>query len=161
MADSSHPDSLLVWCLASFHTGLFVLIPVTVAHSTGALGDFLGGLSTLVGLALYLWLWAITWWTNRRFLTTASLTADRTALIAAVKWGGVNGVAFFLGLVAVLAGVSFDVAFIVFAGVIGSVLAALVGAIVGGLFLGFDLLLFRVARGVNETSAATTDSDET
>lgn len=97
------PDPLLVWCLAAYHTGLFVLVPVTLVHWVGALGDLLGGLSTLVGLVLYLALWATTWWTNRRLLATTPLgRAGRLAVLkASVKWGGVTGGCFFLELVGV------------------------------------------------------------
>ena len=97
------PDPLLVWCLAAYHTGLFVLVPVTLVHWVGALGDLLGGLSTLVGLVLYLALWATTWWTNRRLLATTPLgRAERRAVLTgSVKWGGVTGGCFFLELVGV------------------------------------------------------------
>jgi hypothetical protein len=82
------PDPLLVWCLAAYHTGLFVLVPLTLLHWAGALGDLLGGLSTVVGLVLYLALWATTWWTNRRLLATTPLRrAERRAVLTgSVKW---------------------------------------------------------------------------
>jgi hypothetical protein len=97
------PDPLLVWCLAAYHTALFVLVPVALVHWVGALGDLLGGLSTVVGLVLYLALWATTWWTNRRLLATTPLrrTDRRAVLKGSVKWGGVTGGCFFLELVGV------------------------------------------------------------
>ncbi|SEO54763.1 hypothetical protein SAMN04487948_103172 [Halogranum amylolyticum] len=97
------PDPLLVWCLAAYHTALFTLVPVVGLHWTGALGDLLGGLSTTVGLALYLLLWATTWWTNRRLLATTPFepSAWREILTGGVKWGGVTGSCFLLELVVV------------------------------------------------------------
>lgn len=65
------PDPSLAWWLASFHATLFVAVPVALLHAVGALGDLLGGLGTLPGLVLFLWLWGATWATNRRWLASS------------------------------------------------------------------------------------------
>ncbi|WP_276300648.1 hypothetical protein [Halorussus lipolyticus] len=153
-------DSLVVWALASFHTAGLVALLVVALYLAGPLGDLLSGLDTVVGLALYLGLWAATWWTNRRaFRAIADAGDDAESVSASVvvgtggKWAGVDGVLFLwmLLLAAVfppssvtLAGVAYFLAF----GGIASLLAFVVGAIVGSLFALLDLALFRAAGGL-------------
>lgn len=173
MATESTPaipdDSLVVWALASFHTGLLVAVLVTALHLDGPIGDLLAGLSTTVGLVLYLGLWATTWWTNRRWLRAlADPEIDSSTVLTGMKWGGVNGVCFFWVLVVVnvaqfinlenLAALEVGVAALfVFAGLVGSILALGIGGIVGSLFAILDLALVRVAaRIVPETSPTET-----
>jgi hypothetical protein len=157
MADSGAPDPLLVFVFATFHTALFTLVPVTLLHWSGALGDLLGGLSTTVGLTLYTLLWATTWWTNRRLLATTTFArgAGWSVLKASVKWGGVTGSLFFLELVAVIVlealiagevgppdptGVLFLLTFVGLATLVAFVVGALVGVVQAAL----DLLALRV-----------------
>ncbi|MFC4449890.1 hypothetical protein [Halorussus aquaticus] len=150
-------DPLVVWALATFHVAALVAVLVVALYRAGSLGDLLGGLDTVVGLALYLALWASTWWTTRRVLgAVADAGTDASALTvvgAGGRWGGVNGVCFLwllLFVVAVpgadvtLAGVLYFLAF----GGIGSILALGIGGIVGMLFAATDLALFRAARGL-------------
>jgi hypothetical protein len=157
-------DPLVVWALASFHTGLLVAVLVTALHLAGPLGELLAGLSTTVGLVIYLGLWATTWWTNRRWLRAAIDPETGGSVVrTGMKWGGVNGTYFFWLLVVVnvvplltpenLARVEPDFAvFFVVALGIGSILALGIGGIVGSLFAIFDLALVRVAaRIVPET----------
>ncbi|SFL25946.1 hypothetical protein SAMN04487950_3091 [Halogranum rubrum] len=161
-AASTEPDSLLVWCLATFHTTLFVLVPLTLLHWAGALGDLLGGLSTTVGLALYGLLWATTWATNRRLLVTTPFAwTERWALSkASVKWGGVTGSCFFLELVAVVVGQAAvagelgvpsaaSVLPILFVLALGTLVAFVVGALVGVGQVVLDLTALRVVEVVS------------
>ena len=83
--------------LASFHVTVLVTLAVGGLHLSGALGDILGGLSTLVGLGFFAYLWGVTWWTNRRVLQRAPLADATTApgaralVLAGTGWGGVTG----------------------------------------------------------------------
>ncbi|NEU56811.1 hypothetical protein [Halorussus sp. MSC15.2] len=161
-------DPLVVWALASFHVAALVAVLVVGLYTAGSLGDLLGGLDTVVGLALYLALWASTWWTTRRVLgAVADAGTDASALTvvgAGGRWGGVNGVCFLWVLLFVaavpgadvtLAGVLYFLAF----GGIGSILALGVGGIVGVLFAVLDLALFRAARGLTPASASPPAAD--
>jgi hypothetical protein len=151
-------DSLLLWCLATFHTALFVLVPVALIHGVGALGDLLGSLSTVVGLVLYLALWATTWWTNRRLLATTPFERSEwwAVLKASVKWGGVTGSCFLLELVVVavvqvaLAGgfgtpdlASIPPLLLILA--VGTLIAFVVGGLVGVVQATLDLAALGVA----------------
>ena len=53
------PVSLVTWTLATFDTALFVLLGVLVGHASGNLADLLAGLNTLVGVAVFCYLWAL------------------------------------------------------------------------------------------------------
>lgn len=155
------PDPLLGWCLAAYHTALFTLVPVVGLHWTGALGDLLGGLSTTVGLALYLLLWATTWWTNRRLLATTPFerSAWREILTGGAKWGGVTGSCFLLELVVVaVAQVAVDGGFgvpdvasvlpLLLFLALGVAIAFVVGAVVGVVQAALDLVALGVADAV-------------
>ena len=158
-------DPLVAWALATFHTTLLVVILVAALHVFGPLGELLGGLSTVVGFALFLLLWASTWWTTRR--TLSAVSSDETAAFGVVAtggaWGGVDGVCFLWAIVAVnlvprvglgdLAKVEADtVAFFAVAAVVASLLAFLVGAAVGALFAAIDALAFRAAAKLSPKS---------
>lgn len=151
------PDSLLVWCLATFHTTLFVLVPLILLHWVDVLGDLLEGLSTTVGLVLYTLLWVTTWWTSRRLLvTTPFVRTERWALSkASVKWGGVTGSCVFLELVVVAVGLVAleghlgvpdlaSVLPILFVLAFGTLVAFVVGALVGVIQVALDLVALRV-----------------
>lgn len=151
MAEQSRPpDPLVVWALASFHAGFLVAGLVTLIHAFGSLGDLLAGLNTAVGLALYLVLWATTWWTTRKVLTqTAIETAPVSSILKrGLLWGGVNGVGFLLGIVLIALAPQFlfegEFVPLLFITGIGSVFALVLGAIIGCLFGVFDVLLFRM-----------------
>jgi hypothetical protein len=102
---------LLVWAFAAFHTGIFVLALVFFLHLRGSLGAVLASLNTLVGIALFVALWAVIGWSTRRglkrltrstggagiFSVTGVKLGD--ALVQALWWGGVTGLLFFAGLV--------------------------------------------------------------
>ncbi|UPW00158.1 hypothetical protein M0R88_16795 [Halorussus gelatinilyticus] len=152
-------DPLVVWALASFHTAALTAVLVGAIYLSGALGDLLSGLDTLLGLGLYLGLWATTWWTTRRaFAAIGAAGRDgpvsrSVVLGTAGKWAGVDGVLFLWVLVGVFAASTVSVEsvdlrgvfyFLAIAGV-ASLLAFVVGAIVGLLFAALDLAAFRVA----------------
>ncbi|WP_254543181.1 hypothetical protein [Halomarina pelagica] len=161
------PDSLLVWALGAFHAAFLVASLVALLHVTLSLGDLLRGLDTATGLALYLVLWATTWWTARAVLARATVgeSVDRLALVKrGVLWGGVAGVCFLLALVLVVLAPRLLVEgeFVALGLVtgIGVVIALVVGGLVGGLFALLDLLLFRLAGWSRRGSDAITDDPE-
>jgi len=96
--------SLQTWALATFDVALFVLVTVLAGHASGALADLLGGLSTLVGAAVFCVLWALfvlaVGWVRSRVELSASLW---TLALHGFAAGAMAGVAFLSGLVAVLA----------------------------------------------------------
>ena len=101
------PPPLLVWTLAAFHTATLVALAVAALHLAGRLGALLAGLDTAVGAAAYLYLWAVTWWTNRRWLAAsgpalATGAADpRAVAVGAARWGAVAGLGVLLPALAV------------------------------------------------------------
>lgn len=166
------PSALLAWSLAGFHVALLVALLVAGLYLGGAAGDLLAGLDTVVGLALYGYLWAVTWWTNRRWIATTGLvTTGRptpgAVLGSAIQWGGATGLLFLVVPLAVVVG------FLVVTGglgalpfallvvVIGGLLAAAIGAVVGGLLAGLDLVLLRASRLVVPAAAPDRDGAPT
>lgn len=150
------PGTLLVWCLATFHAALLVSLLVGGLYLADVAGDVLAGLETAVGVASYLYLWAVTWWTNRRWLervgpaVASGRPALRPAVGEAVKWGGFTGLLFFAGLLVVGGGVVIfttpgAVLLVALAGLVGVVASFAVGAAVGALFAAVDVLLARAA----------------
>lgn len=152
------PRPLLVWALASFHVALLVAVAVGLLYAAGFLGNQLAALDTSVGVVAFIYLWAVTWWTNRRML--ASLDGDllsaapsRTdVLVNAMAWGGMAGVLVFLppfvlvfGFIVVAGGIE-ALPFLVIAAVIGVVVAAGVGVVLGGVLAVIDLALLWTAR---------------
>lgn len=140
------------WAFATFHAAALVVALVVVAHVTGPLGDLLGGLDTLVGLALFVVLWATTWWTNRRWLAGVRLRVGerpptRALVSGGLRWGGANGVLFLWSvfLLAVLPAFGFQVVPLAIIATAGTVLATVVGALLGGLFAALDAALLRIA----------------
>lgn len=154
-------DPLVTWAFATFHAATLVVALVVVAHVTGPLGDLLGGLDTLVGLALFVVLWATTWWTNRRWLAAVGLRVGeqpptRALVFGGLLWGGANGVLFFWGvyLLAVLPTFGLLVVPLVIIATAGTVLATVVGALVGGLFAVLDAALLRLAGSFDQGGTA-------
>jgi hypothetical protein len=111
MDEAVEDRGLLEWAFAAFHTGVFVLALVFFLHLRGSLGAVLASLNTLVGIALFVALWAVIGWSTRRGLKrltrstggagTFSVTGVKLgdALVQALVWGGVTGLLFFPGLV--------------------------------------------------------------
>jgi hypothetical protein len=155
-------DPLLVTSLATFHTTLLLAVILALGQATGAIGDLLGGLGTLVGFGLFGLLWGTTLYTNWRWLGDVSVLADepdiRHVLRRAFVWGALDGVLFFLGLLAVLVlsrispdtQVTLDallgaLGVVVFLAALGSAVAIIVGGIVGVVLGALDLGLVRLA----------------
>ncbi|MDS0220532.1 hypothetical protein NDI54_04105 [Haloarcula sp. S1AR25-5A] len=146
------PVSLVAWTLATFDTALFVLLGVLAAHASGGLADLLAGLNTLVGVAVFCYLWAlfvlaVRWVHGRTSLDSAGV---RTLVSHGVAAGSVAGVAFLLGLVTVAlvptlqgGGVRLQAVLLVL--LIGAGLAAVVGGIVGLLASLLDITMYRLA----------------
>lgn len=135
-------DPLLVWTLASFHTATLLVVPLLVLHAVGALGSLLQGVRTATGLGLYLALWGLTAWTNRRWLASARLDGWRAVRPGAV-WGAVTGVGFLLVLVIAVGLTVREPILVAVLTLVGTPVAALVGALVGAGFALLDLLVVR------------------
>lgn len=156
-ADPLRFSPLLSWALAAFHAALLVALAVAVLFALGLAGNQLAALETSVGVAAYCYLWAVTWWTNRRVVESVGSglvtgSADSSAvLVEAMKWGGVVGLLVFLpalviGIVLFVgAGGIEAVPFLLVAAVVGGVLAGGVGVVVGALYALLDLVLVRLA----------------
>jgi len=146
-------DGLLAFALATFHASLFLLAFLLFLYWQDVLRHVLPGLNTLLGLVLFMVLWACTWYTTRRALR--DLEADDALLGRAARWGGVNGVLFLLTLAAgqlvatvVLAPQALPGAllFSAFLAVVGSIVAFGIGGVVGLVLASIDLALLAVAR---------------
>ncbi|QCJ45807.1 hypothetical protein [Haloprofundus sp. MHR1] len=147
--------ALAVWGLATFHVTALVVVLVVALHVAGPLGELLSGLNTAVGLGVFAYLWALTWWTNRRALAGAwdgDGFDSRAAAKRATLWGGVTGVCFLLApLVAssaflVIGGAS--VLAVLAIGLLAALVSAAVGALVGGVFGAVDVVLLRAVDAV-------------
>lgn len=146
------PVSLVTWTLATFDTALFVLLGVLVGHASGDLADLLAGLNTLVGVAVFCYLWAlfvlaVRWVQSRVALGDAP---PRTLVLHGVAAGCATGVAFLLGLFAVAlvptlqsGGVRLQA--VVLVALIGAGVAAVVGGVVGLLASLLDIAVYGLA----------------
>ncbi len=108
MVNPTPPTRLVEWTLGTFHTSLFFALFTTLLYLAGSLGNLLASLNTLIGIAVFLFLWLTTWWSTRQVVRRIFGTADlsdtsfrirpRQALLLALYWGGLNGLLFFLPL---------------------------------------------------------------
>ncbi|AZH23954.1 hypothetical protein [Haloplanus aerogenes] len=149
-ADESPPpdttaDPVLAWTLASFHTTTFLVAPLLLLYAVDALGSLLQGVHTATGLGLYLALWGLTFWTNRRWLARTRLD-DWSAVLPGVTWGGVTGVGFLLVLVGVVGVTVGEPVLVAALALVGTPIAALVGGLVGAGFAVLDLLIVAAGR---------------
>ena len=148
------PPALVTWCLGTFHVAMLTVAAVLALQHGGAVGDVLSGLDTALGLGLYAFLWAVTWWTTRRGLRAAWRAGReptwKNGLGRALAWGGVTGIVFFGGVFAAFLVLLIAEGVGGFAslgiGLVGAVVAALVGAVVGGVLGLFDVALLRIVR---------------
>lgn len=159
MGETDDPPPLTAWAFGTFHAATLAVVLVLLGHADGGLGDALAGLDTLTGIALYLYLWGLTWLVTRRSLADAGVGAEESsgvgrALRSGMLGGVVAGVAFLLGAILVV-----FVPRVLFSGpylplllitAIGSVVAAVVGSAIGGLFALLDIGLLAVADGATE-----------
>ncbi|WP_058994386.1 hypothetical protein [Haloarcula sp. CBA1127] len=148
----ARPVSLVTWTLATFDTTVFVLLGVLTAHASGDLADLLAGLNTLVGVAVFCYLWAlfvlaVRWVHNRVALDSAGVS---TLALHGAAAGSVAGVVFLLGLLAVVlvptlqsGGVRLQSVLLVL--LIGAGVAAVVGGVVGLLASLLDIAVYGLA----------------
>jgi hypothetical protein len=148
---------LLAWGLGTLHAALLMLVLVFLLYRGGGLGELLGGLGTLPGLALFAWLWVLSCVGARMALRHVPLEAPPRRLVPdalahGLLWGGAVGVAFFAGLtlVTTVVAVAHGGAGLLMASVAFSVLglgfAGLVGFVVGAAFAALDVGLLLAAR---------------
>jgi len=149
---TTRPVSLVTWTLATFDTALFVLLGVLAAHTSGSLADLLAGLNTLVGVAVFCYLWAlfvlaVRWVNSRVALDSAGVS---TLALHGTAAGCVTGVAFLLGLFAVAlvptlqsGGVRLQAVVLVV--LIGAGVAAVVGGVVGLVASLLDIAVYGLA----------------
>lgn len=145
---------IVAWSLATFHASAFVLAIVSFLYSRDALGPALGGLNTLLGLALFVALWATTYLTTSHALEGLDLGRDdQRGRFArrAFRWGAVNGMAFLavVGLVLIASAVFATPSVLLtalFIAPVALVASAVVGAVVGVTFSAIDLVLLALAR---------------
>src|SRR4051812_42331149 len=74
------------WLLGTFHSATLVVVLVWLAYRGGGLGSALSSLNTLVGLGLYVALWATTLFTARRALSGLDWPSDRPSVMSAFFW---------------------------------------------------------------------------
>ena len=79
MAKASRPEGqrLAAFALGSFNLGLTTLLAIFAIHRWGDLGNALSGLNTLIGLAIYAALWALTTWGVGRGLRGVEVARGR------------------------------------------------------------------------------------
>lgn len=146
-------DPLVGWGLATFHAATLVVVLITLLYRWFPVGELLAGLQTSVGLALFLALWATTWWTNHRWLGETRVmgngnsTGSSSFIRTSFKWGGITGAVFFVVLVTLafapqtVPNSLFPLAIVLF----GMLVAFAIGGTVGCIFAFIDLVLIRVA----------------
>ena len=144
--------TLTAWTLATFDISLFVLSVVIVGHVSGALGDLLAGLNTVVGAVIFLYLWALFTLAARWVLGEAPLAESSISslFLRSIAAGGVAGVVFLLSivLIAVIPSAvsrSIQPVSVVLIALIGAAVAAVLGSVVGLVAGLFNMAVYRVA----------------
>jgi hypothetical protein len=143
---------LTTWTLATMNTVVLVVALVVGVHASGALADLLGALNTLVGVAVFLFLWGLFVFSVRWVLSDASMGESplRSLALRGTAAGGTAGICFPLLVLAVavvpavLTGSITPRAILLF-GAIATGLAALVGAVLGFVAALFNAGLYRFA----------------
>ncbi|WP_251342117.1 hypothetical protein [Haloplanus halophilus] len=143
---ASGADPLLAWTLASFHAATLVVGPVLLLYAVDALGSLLQGVRTVTGLGLYLALWVLTWWTNRRWLAATDLRGLRGTVVPGATWGAITGVGFLLVLLVAVGVIVREPLLVAALAVGGMPVSALVGALAGAGFAVLDLLIVEAGR---------------
>lgn len=147
---AEEPDPLVVWALGSLYAALLVVALVIELYVYTPLGEVLADLNTVLGIVLYLALWALTVWTTRATLQRVSLASDTSlssVLVQSSAWGAVTGVGFLLAAVLFALAPRFlldgELVALGFVAALGAAVALVVGALVGCLF---GVLTLGVAR---------------
>ncbi|MFC6862057.1 hypothetical protein ACFQGE_01120 [Halomicroarcula sp. GCM10025817] len=147
--------TLTAWALATVDVTLFVSLAVLVAHASGALGDLLAGLNTVLGIAIFAYLWVLVGLAVRWVLAGASLGEAQMRVLAlrGVAAGAATGVAFLLGVVGVAVvprvfTTTLEPLSAALITLFGVVLAAPIGALLGLAFGLLDVGLSRLAGAV-------------
>jgi hypothetical protein len=135
----------LAWTLAGFHTTTLLVVPLLLLYAADALGSLLQGVHTATGLGLYLALWGLTWWTNRRWLAGTRLDGWG-AVRPGATWGAATGVGFLFVLVAAVGVALGEPVLVAVLVLVGTPVAALVGGLVGAGFAVLDLLVVAAGR---------------
>lgn len=149
---SDAADPVLAWTFASFHTTTLLVVPLTLLYAVGALGSLLQGVRTATGLGLYLALWGLTWWTNRRWVAGTGLDGGRETVVSGATWGAVVGVGFLFVLIVVVGVTLGEPILLAVLAFVGTPIAALVGALVGAGFAVLDLLILGAGRRLGTAS---------
>jgi len=144
-SEPSESDPFLAWMLASFHTTTLLVAPLLGLYAVDALGSLLQGVHTATGLGLYLALWGLTFWTNRRWLAGTRLDGWG-AVVPGATWGAVTGVGFLFVLVAAVGVIVGEPVLVAALALVGAPVAALVGVVVGAGFAVLDLLVVTAGR---------------
>lgn len=154
----------LGWILGTFNTAALGLVLLLLVYPRGRLGAALGGLSTATGLALFIALWATTLLTTGRALAGLDWLGDEPRTMGifyrrALRWGALNGVLFFVVLVAILltnaivtapsapnVGALLTIA--AFYGLFGMLFAFVIGALIGVTLGALDIAALRISRAL-------------
>jgi hypothetical protein len=161
---SSPIEVLLAAGLASFQTSGFLLLIVVLMYQGGSLGDVLAGSSLPAGTLVFVFLWLTNFLCTLRAVRQVGVEHLQQApfgrmLAQGMKWGGVNGVVFFLppltGLIIFIAAraivtgeadaLANVLAFGVLLGLLGAFASFLVGMIVGFAFAAVEAVLLGCA----------------
>lgn len=163
MADGSplaDADALEAWAVSTFDVVVFGLTGVLVAHASDVLSGALAGLGTLEGVAVFGYLWVLTFLAVRWALAEGGLArtdegALHTLVIRGAVAGALVGAGFLLGVILAVAVVNVasgawalrgdGVLPFVFVALLGGSLAAVVGAFVGAVFVLVDASLYRLS----------------
>ena len=150
--DSTGELTLTGLTLATFDVTALVLAALVALHASGALADLLSGLNTVVGVAVFGYLWILVVLAVRWVLSAAPLGAAGLGTLAlrGVAAGAVTGIAFLLGafLVAVVPQLltgPIEAVSLVLIVTIGAAVAAVVGALVGLVAALLNVAVYRAA----------------
>ena len=153
-------ETLEVWTVSTFNVVAFGIVGVVAGHASGEMANLLRGLSTLEGVLVFGYLWALTLVATRWAFADGGLErirdGDFSSLVArGALAGGLVGSGFLVGVA--LAGVLVNLAVgpwsvqlggvlpFLFIVIVAAGVAALVGGVVGIVFVLVDAVLYRVS----------------
>ncbi|KAB1196314.1 MULTISPECIES: hypothetical protein [Haloferax] len=162
-------NTLEMWAVATFNVVVFGVLGVIAVHVSGELAGLLRGLSTLEGVLVFTYLWALTFAATRWALEPGGLERIQigefsSLLVRGALAGALIGAGFLIGVVLVEVAVRFvfepvslpgvQVGSFVFIVSAGGGIAALVGGVVGVVFVLFDVFLYRLSMYVGSRTSA-------